>query len=262
MKILGIIPARWSSTRLPGKPLALISDIPMIEWVYAAACDAGLSGENCVVVATDDLKIYNHCQNYGIKVVMTSSEHVSGTDRLIEVVNRPEFKDYDVYINIQGDEPLLQGQHIKNLIESMGPWSKVHGENIVGTILTQIDKDDAKSSSSVKAFIKQNNSQIIMFTRSPLYDYGNNDIANFKKHVGIYAFTKKSLLNISVLTDKTQNELDYNLEQLRWMDNGIKLIGLYIADKLISVDTKSDLKKVNNYVKKQINKTERVSTDS
>jgi 3-deoxy-manno-octulosonate cytidylyltransferase (CMP-KDO synthetase) len=254
MKIVCVIPARWSSSRLPGKPLKEIGGLPMIEWVYNAVWTA-LEEEHQLVVATDDNRILDYCQSRGMNAVMTSSEHATGTERVVEVSKMPEYKNADIYINVQGDEPLLKSADIKGMIISLEHWEKIHGQNIVGTLLANLHKDEACDRNCVKAAVKRNNSQIIMFTRSCLYDYETQDADIFRRHVGIYAFTKNSLKNISKLKNKTNNEVSENLEQMRWMDHGIKLIGSYTNNHLISVDTDKDLLKVNQYVEEQNQKT-------
>lgn len=250
MKIVCVIPARWSSSRLPGKPLEKIDGLPMIEWVYNAVWTS-IEENHQVVVATDDHRIFDYCKSRGMNVVMTSGEHLTGTERVIEVSQMPEYKNADIYINVQGDEPLLKSSDIKGIMIGLENWEKIHGQNIVGTLLANLYREDAMDRNCVKAVVKRNNSQIIMFTRSGLYDYDAQDADIFRRHVGIYAFTKKSLKNISRLKNKTKNENAESLEQIRWMDHGIKLIGSYTNSHLISVDTAADLKKVREYVKKQ-----------
>lgn len=252
MKILAVIPARYSSTRFPGKPLSMIGDKAMVQWVYDAAIKALSEHDGKVIVATEDIKIYDYCKSAGMNVAMTSVDHVTGTERLMEVASL-EDSEYDIYLNIQGDEPLINPVDIKDLIVSVKPWIKIHGEKIVGTLLAILDKEEAGSRDCVKAFTKKNNSQIVLFTRSVFHDYDVSEVEGFRKHVGIYLFTKKSLENICELKDRTKNETIENLEQLRWMDSGIKLIGSFIHNKPISVDTPEDLQKVVDYVNRQAN---------
>jgi 3-deoxy-manno-octulosonate cytidylyltransferase (CMP-KDO synthetase) len=249
MKSLGIIPARYSSTRLPAKPLAQIGEKAMVKWVYDAAIASNLDK---AVVATDNQIIADYCVEHGISVVMTPEDCQTGTERVIQVANIPEYKTYDVYVNIQGDEPLIQPGDINDLLVSMQPWLKTYGENIVGTLVTNLDKHEALERSSVKALFRNSSSQISMFTRSAIYDYDQLVIENIRKHIGIYAFTNKSLQNISKLKDRTDNEIAESLEQLRWMDSGIKLIGEFTNTKLVSVDTWDDLNKVKKHVEENL----------
>ena len=250
MKSLGIIPARYASTRLSGKPLAPIGNKAMVKWVYDAAVASKLDH---VVVATESQSIIDYCLENNMNVVMTSENCQTGTERVVQISKMPEYADFDIYVNIQGDEPLIQPQDINDLLVSMEPWVKIHGQNIVGTMITKLDKEEALERSTVKALLKKNNSQILMFTRSVIYSYDEQEIENVRKHIGIYAFTGKSLKNISKLKDKTNNEIAESLEQLRWMDSGIKLIGEFTNTKLISVDTWDDLDKIKRYVSRQSN---------
>lgn len=250
MKSLGVIPARFSSTRLPGKPLAEIGDKAMVKWVYDAAIKSKLDS---VVVATESDEVFNYCVENGMSAVMTSDDCQTGTERVVQVSKMSQYKDFDVYVNIQGDEPLIQPTDINDLLVSMEPWSKIHGENIVGTLITKISEDEALERSCVKALMKKHNSQILMFTRSVIYDYSEAEIENIRKHIGIYAFTQKSLKNISKLTNKTNNEIAESLEQLRWMDAGVKIIGEFTNSVLISIDTWDDLDKIKKYVNRQGN---------
>jgi 3-deoxy-manno-octulosonate cytidylyltransferase (CMP-KDO synthetase) len=249
MKSLGVIPARYASTRLSGKPLAPIGNKAMVKWVYDAAIKSNLDD---VVVATESQTIIDYCTENGIKAVMTSNDCQTGTERIVQVSEMSEYQNFDVYVNIQGDEPLIQPQDINDLLVSVGPWLKIHGDNIVGTLITKIDPEEALERSCVKAMLKKNNSQILMFTRSVVYDYDEREVENIRKHIGVYVFTNKSLRNISKLKDRTNNEIAESLEQLRWMDNGIKLIGEFTNTKLISVDTWDDLDKIRKYVKKNL----------
>ena len=249
MKTIGIIPARYASTRLSGKPLASIGNKAMVKWVYDAAMASELDH---VVVATESQAIVDYCVENKMAVVMTSRDCQTGTERIVQVSEMPEYSNYGVYVNIQGDEPLIQPDDINKLLVSMKEWIKIHGENITGTLVTEIDAEEALERSCVKAFIRNNSQQILMFTRSAIYDYSEQYLENARKHIGIYAFTNNSLKNISKLRDRTDNEIAESLEQLRWLDNGIKLIGEFTNTKLISVDTWNDLEKIRKHVKENL----------
>lgn len=241
MKVLGIIPARYGSTRLPAKPLIDINGKTMIEWVWAAASSSKL---NEVIVATDHYDIYSLCKNKGINVALTSDKHVSGTDRIIEVSNKNLYKNYDFYINIQGDEPLIQSADINNLIESV-----LNQNQHIHTLLTNLEEKDYKNRNSVKAYLNEENMEIVVFTRSPIYNPSQLDLNRFKKHIGIYAFSAEVLRNISKIKDKTINEIEEKLEQLRWLDHGFKIRAVITDNKTISIDTKEDLNELINFLK-------------
>ncbi len=245
MKTLGIIPARYASTRLPAKPLADINGKTMIEWVWEAAYTSKLTK---VVVATESQTIFDFCKSKGINVVMTNENHVSGTERVIEVTQLEEYKGYDVIVNIQGDEPMIESKDINELVLSMENWKNVY-PNSIGTLVTLIQPHEYTQRSCVKAFQKENTSEIIMFTRSSFYNYDLKDVNRFKKHIGIYAFPSKILENISELKDRTTNEIAESLEQLRWLDNGLSITGVFTSNQTISIDTPEDLDRVRLILK-------------
>lgn len=240
MRTLGVIPARYASTRLPAKPLAKINGKTMIEWVYDAAIQSDLDE---VVVATEDIKIYDYCSTVDIRVVMTSPNHVSGTERIIEVTKMEGYDDFDIIVNIQGDEPMITPKDINELINSMKNWQSVY-PNTIGTLVTLIQPHEYTQRSCVKAYQKENTSEIIMFTRSSFYNFELNEVNRFKKHIGIYAFPSKILENISELKDRTTNEIAESLEQLRWLDNGMSIAGVFTSNQTISIDTPEDLERV------------------
>jgi 3-deoxy-manno-octulosonate cytidylyltransferase (CMP-KDO synthetase) len=245
MKALGIIPARYGSTRLPGKPLELIGGLPMVHCVWLAAVGSKLDG---VVVATDNSKIFDYCQSQSINVVLTSSKHLSGTDRIIEVMEMPEYSDYDVYVNIQGDEPLLKSADIDKLVEAI--YTNETSE--IATLVTDLDYSEMKKRSCVKAFAADIDngqfSKIQMFTRSSLYrsPIDTTEIS-FKKHIGIYAFRRSTLIKISKLVTQSENEIAESLEQLRWLDSGLSISGVYTDTITVSIDTPEDLKLINSF---------------
>jgi 3-deoxy-manno-octulosonate cytidylyltransferase (CMP-KDO synthetase) len=249
MKVLGIIPARFASTRLPAKPLADINGKTMIQWVWEATKNSKL---DAVVVATDHYDIYTHCRDKGINVTLTSDGHVSGTDRVVEVSRKPEYAGYDIYVNIQGDEPMIKSDDINDLVDTMKAWSEYEDDkNLVGTLVAPFMEHELQSRSCVKAFRRYNNTEILMFTRSVFYHSSpiGPDTGRFNKHMGVYAFPKHILETISELKDRTINEIAESLEQLRWMDNGIHIAGVNTSNKTISIDTPEDLERVRQILK-------------
>jgi len=236
MKSVIIIPARWGSTRLPGKPLADINGKPMIQWVYEAAIK---SEADDVYVATDDIRIHDAVKEFG-NVILTG-EHSTGTDRIIEAVNALD-NTYDYVINLQGDEPLVTAGEINQLIKKR----KKETCSVVTAVspMTDIERKDRNT---VKAYVIDD--RVLMFTRSPLYKLS----ALWFKHQGIYAFTKHALKLIEDLKEQTENEKGENLEQLRWADAGFEF-GYYISTAPhVGVDTPSDIKLVETVLKQRLN---------
>ncbi|MFZ2339337.1 MAG: 3-deoxy-manno-octulosonate cytidylyltransferase [Bacteroidales bacterium] len=236
MKFIGIIPARYSSTRLPGKPLAMIGDKPMIQHVYEHVSKA-LSE---VWVATDDLRIADAVAGFGGLAVMTSPDHKTGTDRCAEVAMRTAKED-DMIINIQGDMPFISPESIKLLC---GCFSDPLTE--IATLAAPFARaEDMKVRHKVKVLVEEDG-WVYNFSRSPLKKDipGLNDpeewLARNYKHIGIYGYRYDTLMRITKLP-QSASELAENLEQLRWIANGYRIKCAIIADDTISVDTPEDL---------------------
>jgi len=249
MKILGIIPARYQSTRFPGKPLADILGKPMIWHVYKQAKKAL---EN-VIIATDDNRIFETAIALGLNVVMTSQEHNSGTERCyeaLEIYQNKTDKTFDFVINIQGDEPLIDPKIIISL-------SKTLNANI--QIATLIRKEEEWQNIFNPNFVKvifDNENYAIYFSRNAIPFLRDVDKQmwgkkyNFYTHIGIYGY-KSCVLEKIVKLKKSKLEQAEKLEQLRWIENGFK-IKIKKVDYLgHGVDTKEDLEKVINLLKKQ-----------
>ena len=182
MKILGVIPARYASTRFEGKPLKDINGNTMIEWVYKRAENADIDK---LVVATDDEKIFNTVKNFGGNAVMTSKEHENGTSRIIEVINTPEYNDFDFIINIQGDEPLIDIKSINLLADN---YRKEKSEIV--TLKKEFNKNENIENPNIVKVITDFNDNAIYFSRSAI-PYERNSMKNFKyyKQIGIYGYT-------------------------------------------------------------------------
>ncbi|MDD4321676.1 MAG: 3-deoxy-manno-octulosonate cytidylyltransferase [Acidaminococcaceae bacterium] len=236
MKVICVIPARFASTRLPGKPLALIAGKPMIQHVYTKACQAKLPEE--VIVATDDQKVVEVVQGFGGNVVMTSSEHPSGTDRLAEVaLNYP---DVDVIVNVQGDEPMITPQVIDALAEAF-----IKDPNLsMATLKTLMEPEEYDNPNAVKV-ITDLNDYALYFSRS-LVPYPRKKTDDFKvyKHVGIYAYRRDFLLQYAVLAPTPLEQIE-SLEQLRVLENGFRIKVINSDFHGIGIDTKEDLEAVN-----------------
>ena len=187
MKVLCVIPARYASTRLPGKPLALIAGKPMIQHVYERACHAAMPQE--VVVATDSKIVADAVKEFGGKVLLTSPDHPSGTDRLAEVAL--SYPDIDVIVNVQGDEPMIPPEVIDRLAQAFADDNDLN----MATLKTLMGEEDYNNPNAVKVVTDQNG-YALYFSRS-LLPYPRNRKADFKvyKHVGIYAYRRSFLLS-------------------------------------------------------------------
>ncbi len=236
MKVICVIPARYASTRLPGKPLSMICGKPMIQRVYEQACKAEVPGE--VVVATDHELVFNAVKAFGGNVLMTSPDHPSGTDRLAEVaLNYP---DVDVIVNVQGDEPMIPPEVIDDLANAFED-----DENLsMATLKVEMQSEDYDNPAAVKV-VTDLNGYALYFSRSQI-PYPRNMPADYKvfKHVGIYAYRRDFLLKYAALTP-TPLERAESLEQLRALENGYKIKVLESDFQGVGVDTPEDLERVN-----------------
>ena len=236
MKVLCVIPARYASTRLPGKPLSMIAGKPMIQHVYERACQAQLPDE--VVVATDNELVEKAVLDFGGKAVMTSPDHPSGTDRLAEVALM--YPDVDVIVNVQGDEPMIPPEVIDRLAEVFNSDADLN----MATMKVVMDEEDYENPAAVKVVTDQQG-YALYFSRS-LMPYPRNKPEGFKvfKHVGIYAYRRNFLLKYAALAP-TPLEKAESLEQLRALENGYKIKVLESDFQGIGVDTPEDLAAVN-----------------
>ncbi len=242
--VCGIIPARYASTRFPGKPLVDIRGTTMIRRVYEQACKADALSE--VWVATDDDRIFEHVKAFGGKVMMTSDLHKTGTDRCREVLQTLERqgKQFDVAINIQGDEPFIDPQQI-NLVASCFSNPEVQ----IATLRKAITSSDELFSPNIIKVVCDQKGEALYFSRSPIpylrgsieKDWCKENI--FYKHIGIYAFRSEVLHRVSALPPSTL-ELSESLEQLRWLEAGISIQVETTLAESHSIDTPEDLNKV------------------
>lgn len=232
MRAVIVIPARHASTRLPGKPLADILGKPMIQHVFERASQ--VPGVERVLVATDDERVAAAVRGFGGEVVMTSPEHPSGTDRLVEVMGRV---DADVYVNVQGDEPLVRPADLAMLVEAMRDPAVA-----VGTLCHDIDAAEARNPNTVKVVL-DNAGDALYFSRSPIPYPRDPDSARYLKHVGVYAYRREVLAGYSGLP-RPMLETAELLEQLRLMAAGIRLRVLRVAPTGPGVDTPECLERV------------------
>ena len=251
MKFLGIIPARYGSTRLEGKPLVDICGKTMIEWVYNESCKA----LDTVYVATDDERIAKVVRDFGGKVVLTSSNHENGTTRCLEawnLINEIENQSFDAALNIQGDEPLLHYgslEDLKNCFED--------GETKFATLVIPVTTEEDLFNDSEVFVTFNNNMDALYFSRSVIpHIRGRHKLhwledGKFHKHLGLYAYTYKTLKEFSSMPP-SQLENYECLEQLRWLENGGQIkIGI-TQHESIPVDTLDDLKRVRETMAKRL----------
>ena len=235
MKVLCIIPARYASTRLPGKPLREIAGKPMIVRVYERALQAHLVQD--VVVATDDERIRAAVEEHGGRAVMTRADHATGTDRLAEVATR--MTDYDLIINVQGDEPLIEPSVIDALVEPFLADDRL----AMATAKTEItDEEEQENPNNVKV-ITDKSGNALYFSRARI-PYARVPGAKVYKHIGIYAYRRDFLLAYARMA-QTPLELSESLEQLRALENGYRIRVVETDAVFIGVDTEEDLAAVN-----------------
>lgn len=244
MKIIGVIPARYKSSRFEGKPLANINGKPMIWWVYNQAIKVKEFDE--VYVATDDGRIENKCKELGINVVMTSSKHQTGTDRLGEVATKIEA---DVYVNIQGDEPTIQPETIKKAIE---PFYTNKEEVFVTNMMTKIKKQYEIIDSTIPKVVVNHEGCGVFLSRSPI-PYPKSNDTDYYKQVCVYGFTPRAL-EFYCNSRRGKIESIEDIEILRFIEAGYKVKYIETEEDTISVDTRKDLERAIEYLKKNPNK--------
>uniref|UniRef100_UPI0040573890 3-deoxy-manno-octulosonate cytidylyltransferase n=1 Tax=Alistipes sp. TaxID=1872444 RepID=UPI0040573890 len=239
MKVIAIIPARYASTRFPAKPLARLGGKPIVQRVYEAVAEA----VERVVVATDDERIYDAVASFGGEVVMTSTEHQSGTDRCAEAFEKLGCK-ADIVINVQGDEPFIKPSQIKSLIECFDN-DTIDIATLVKPFSAEDSIDTLENPNSPKVVLNEAN-EAIYFSRSVIPYLRGVERSEwlrrhtFYKHIGIYAFRADVLGEVARL-QQTPLEMAEKLEQLRWLESGYK-IGVGVADiETIGIDTPEDL---------------------
>jgi 3-deoxy-manno-octulosonate cytidylyltransferase (CMP-KDO synthetase) len=233
IKILGVIPARLTSTRLPQKVLREIAGKPMVEWVWQAAVASGQMDE--VLVATDSEEVEVACRQRGIPVIMTSPECASGSDRVYEVSRQVEA---EIYVNIQGDEPLLTPHHFAPLLALFSCT-----EVLVSTISVPCPVDDIANPNAVKV-VTAADGRALYFSRSTIpFDRDRIGFAGYRKHLGLYAYRKRALEQFAALAPSPLEQVE-RLEQLRLLENGISIYVGEAEGDTIGVDTEEDLLRV------------------
>lgn len=237
MKIACIIPSRYASTRLPGKPLRMIAGQTLIHRVYNRAILA--KSPDIVVVATDHRDIAEEVESFGGRVVMTAVNHPTGTDRLAEVAE--QLADYDIIVNVQGDEPFIDPDVIDRLAKML-----IEHENLdMVTAAAPLKKEEYQDASAVKVVVNQKG-EALYFSRA-LIPYPREGFAMPPlKHIGVYAYRRSFLLTYAK-TEQTPLEKTESLEQLRALETGHKIGVIRIETEDIGIDTEEDLKKANEF---------------
>ena len=248
MKILALIPARYGSSRFPGKPLALVNGIPMIQRVYQQTIKAFPNA----CVATDDTRIYDAVKGFGGKVVMTSTAHNSGTDRCLEALRnymQESGETFDVVINVQGDEPYIQPEQLLQL----GRCFEDPSVELATLVKRVKDKDELLNPNSPKVIVDKDGNAIY-FSRTPIPYSRDIDITDeyvgqtpFYRHIGLYGYRVGTLAQICSMPQSFLEKTE-KLEQLRWIENGLKIRVAETFFETHAVDTLQDLKFLNSKI--------------
>lgn len=238
MKILGVIPSRYESSRFPGKPLIDLNGKTMIQRVYKQAQKSKLLSK--IVVATDHEEIHEHVNTFG-NCVFTSKDHQSGTDRCEEVLSH--FPDFDIIINIQGDEPLIHPKQIDQLCKLMSKK-----EVAIGTLIKKFEKlEDIINPNRIKVTI-DSQGKALYFSRSPIPYYPNpENVLNFWRHIGLYGYQSETLKRITALKMSWLEQTE-KLEQLRWLENGHSIFTAETKYETPNIDTPEDVDVVLKYL--------------
>lgn len=233
-----IIPARYGSSRLEGKPLIEVLGKPIIQWVYEKAQQSKIA--DIIIVATDDQRIYDAVKSFGGNVEMTSSEHKCGSDRIKEVVMRhPEIS---YIVNLQGDEPLIKPESIDEVAKNV----KEDKFADISTLIRKITPDEAENPNLVKCVV-DNLGFALYFSRSKIPFERNTGKSDFYGHLGIYGYKREALIKMTELPQSTY-EMSESLEQLRALQNGMKIKTSVVDFIPVGIDTVDDLEKFKSIV--------------
>ena len=264
MPAIIVIPARYDSTRFPGKPTALLKGKPVIQHVYENAKDSRLAED--VIVATDSEAVFEKVLSFGGKAMMTSGEHASGTDRVAEVAGK---SDCDIIVNVQGDEPLIKAEMIDAVITLLTADSSAD----IGTLVKRIDMPEDVVNPNVVKTVFNHENFALYFSRAPipyhrdsnesqvtsdklkekdknsLLDTNNSSLAAryYYKHIGIYSYRRDALLKLTGIKPSRLEEIE-KLEQLRALENGFKIKVAETSFETIGVDTPKDLERVEKWL--------------
>lgn len=241
MKILGIIPARYDSSRFPGKPLIDIAGKSMIQRVYEQ-CQKSTSLDK-IIVATDDLRILEHVINFGGEAIMTSDEHLSGTDRCGEVAEK--YPEFNICVNIQGDEPMIDPLQIDLLCACFDRPQDIH----IATLVKKISSDEDLFNENTPKVVLNKQLEAIYFSRTAIPFLRGSESNkwlekhSYYKHIGIYAFRSQTLAEITKLPVSSLEKAEA-LEQLRWIENGYSVQTAITEKESQAIDTPADLQKL------------------
>ncbi len=235
-----IIPARYNSKRLQGKPLIKVCDKPIIQWVWERAIQ--VKSADMVIIATDNQEIYDCAKSFGANVEMTSENHKCGSDRIVEVAQK--YPEISYIINLQGDEPMINTACVEEVIKQI----KEDENADISTLLAEIKDEDLDDPNMVKC-VKDINGYAMYFSRSKIPFERNKGIAKFYKHIGIYGYKRESLFK---MTQYPQPEVEQaeSLEQLRALYNGMKIKTSVVEYQAIGIDTIEDLNAFKKLVEK------------
>jgi len=239
-RVVAIIPARYNSTRLPGKPLAFIGDKTMIQRVFESVKACSIFSE--VIVATDDVRIVDHCTDKKLNVMLTSELHLNGTTRCLEVAQKLELNSQDIVVNVQGDEPFIDPKQLE-LVVSCFEDSTTE----IATLCKKLNEDIANP--NIVKVVKTLHNKAIYFSRNPIPFHRDleENAPTYFKHIGLYAYTYKALQEITELPESSLEKSE-KLEQLRWLENGKTIAITETSIESISVDTPEDLVRANGYL--------------
>ncbi|MDD5730908.1 MAG: 3-deoxy-manno-octulosonate cytidylyltransferase [Candidatus Omnitrophica bacterium] len=243
MDVIGIIPARYSSTRFSGKVLADINGKPMIQHVWERAKQALILDD--IIIACDDERVASVARGFGARVVLTAKAHISGTDRIIEVINPLDVK---VVVNIQGDEPLIHPVMIDNAAQALLDNSGIS----MATVMRKIDDPSQVNDPHVVKVVVDKNNFALYFSRSAIpYHAEHSEIKNpvYYKHIGLYAYTKDFLFTYKNLPVSSLEKAE-RLEQLRVLEEGYRIKVIETNYDTMGVDTPEDLEKLKEYLNK------------
>lgn len=250
-EVIAVIPARWASSRFPGKPLALIKGKPMVQWVFEQASKAESVSE--VIVATDDIRILEVVNGFGGTAIMTSSNHESGTDRIAEVVREREC---EIVVNVQGDEPLIPPENIDRIVR---PLLEDALESTVTLRILIKTREELMDRNITKVVVDSSNSALY-FSKAPIPwdrdEWGDDFTQNssfdplkpfWHKHIGLYAYRKKFLMEFGDLPESALEKME-KLEQLRILENGFKIKVVETDLDSIGVDCEADLEMIEKHL--------------
>ncbi len=242
-RVLAVIPARFGSTRFPGKPLALLHGIPMILWTAARTAQSRYV--DAVFVATDDNRIVETVQKAGGDAILTDADLTSGSDRVAVVAQRHTA---DIIVNVQGDEPLIRPEHIDAAVKSLAE----HPECLVSTLATPVNTSTDVWDENIVKVIYDSRNRALYFSRAPLpypgKSHGSTEYpANYMRHIGLYAFRRNALFAFTEHPPCTLEKVE-RLEQLRMLYAGMKISVAVVSDAATGVDTQKDLREMERYI--------------